>query len=405
LPACPTYTVLGREPDSPRGRLHFIAALYEGRVKPVAEIAEHLDLCLQCRACEPACPAGVPYGAVMEEARAWLLERRKAPRGWRIRAALLRQTVAHRTRLRILFAALRVYQRWGLRSVVRKSGILRRFARLHRAEASLPELPSRPFRLAAAAEPQGVARGTVALFSGCVAPHLYPRTHAATVRVLSRLGYRVVEPAGQTCCGALSLHAGDQRYARELARRNIDAFLAAGVDTVIVNAAGCGAAVKEYGALLAADTAYAEKAAQFAASARDVLQFVASLPFAEGLGAVPGRVTYQDSCHLAHAQREKAAPRAILRAIPGVRLVEMENADRCCGSAGAYAIAQAEMSSRLLEDKMDAIQAAGADVIATANVGCMMQLELGVRQRGWRIPVMHVIELLDAAYAAGDSRR
>lgn len=403
LPACPTYSLVGREPDSPRGRLHFIAALYEGRVEPVAEVAEHLDLCLQCRACEPACPAGVPYGSVMEEARSWLLERRRAPRAWRIRAALLRQTVAHRTRLRVLFTALRLYQRYGLRSLVRKSGVLRWFPQLARGEAALPELPARPFGLRLAAEPRDNSRGTVGMLSGCVAPYLYPRTHAATAAVLSRLGYRVLEPAGQTCCGALSLHAGDRRYAQELARRNIDAFLDAGVDAVIADAAGCGAAMKEYGALLAGDATYAEKAARFAASVRDVLQFVAALPFADGLGPLPKRVTYQDSCHLAHAQREKAAPRTILRAIPGLRLVEMAGSDRCCGSAGIYTIAQPQIAAKLLEEKMDAIEAAAVDIIATANIGCMMQLELGVRQRAWRTPVMHVIELLDASYQAGDS--
>jgi glycolate oxidase iron-sulfur subunit len=234
---------------------------------------------------------------------------------------------------------------------------------------------------------------------------MYPRTHAATVRVLNRLGYRVIFPE-QACCGALSLHAGDRRFAQELARRTIEAFLTEEVEAIIVNSAGCGSTMKEYGPLLEADGRYRTRAAQLSARTKDVLEFVAEheLP---PLGRTPVSVTYQDSCHLVHAQRIAAAPRALMRAIPGVELREMAAPDRCCGSAGVYNLVQRAMSQRLLASKMDDIEATGARCIATANPGCMMQLEAGVRQRSLCADVVHVIELLDRAMtaAAGEDRR
>jgi glycolate oxidase iron-sulfur subunit len=227
-------------------------------------------------------------------------------------------------------------------------------------------------------------------------PHVYARTHEATVRVLNRLGYEVVFPEGETCCGALNLHAGDRVFARELARRNIDAFERAGVERIIVNSAGCGSTMKEYGELLAGDPAYAERAARFALMTSDVLEFVAEHELA-GLRRVDARVTYQDSCHLVHAQKVTRAPRQVLAAIPGLELRELRDASRCCGSAGIYSIVQQQMSQQLLDAKMDDVTATGASVLATANPGCMMQLEAGVRQRGLKARVVHVIELLDQA--------
>ena len=231
-------------------------------------------------------------------------------------------------------------------------------------------------------------------------PHLYPRTHDATVRVLNAIGYRVVAPAAQTCCGALSVHAGDRRFARQLARRNIDAFLAASVEAVIVDSAGCGSTMKEYAELLADDAVYRERAQRFVAITKDVLEFVAhhDLP---PLGDVPAIVTYQDSCHLVHAQRVTAAPRDLLRRIPAVELREMAAPDRCCGSAGIYSIVQGDMSRRLLDGKMRDIATTGAAAIATANPGCMMQLEAGARRHGVDARVVHVIELLNEAIRAG----
>ena len=293
---------------------------------------------------------------------------------------------------------MRAYQRSPLPRLLRRSGVLAAMpAALRSGEASLPDLPARAFT--PPTQPAGLAR-SVAMLTGCVMPHLYPRTHEATVRVLNALGYRVMFAKGETCCGALSLHAGDRQFARELARRNIDAFLAEDVEAVIVNSAGCGSTMKEYGELLDDDPAYREKAARLASMTRDVLEFVAEheLP---PIGAVETTVTYQDSCHLVHAQKVKSAPRAILRAIPGLELIEMAAPDRCCGSAGIYSIVEGAMSARVLADKMDDVRATGAAIIATANPGCMMQLEGGMRQRGIEGRVVHVIELLDEAIRAG----
>lgn len=397
LQACPTYVELGMETDSPRGRIALIEAVSSGRAEATPALVAHLDLCLQCRACETACPSGVAYGRIMETARAEIVER-GAPRGWRLRAFALRQLLPHRRRLGALMALLRLYQRSPLRTLLRASRLLR-LLRLEDTERLLPEV-SAPFA-PPRRQPDGLTR-SVALLTGCVMPHMYPRTHDATVRVLNRLGYRVVFPNAQTCCGALSAHAGDRGFARQLARRNIDAFLGAGVEAVIVDAAGCGASMKEYGELLAADAAYAGRARQLAAMTRDVLEFVDSLDVGR-LGELRATVTYQDSCHLAHAQRVTAAPRRLLCAIPGIEFREMAAADRCCGSAGLYSFAQRDMSSRVLDAKMEDVRRTGADVIATANPGCMSQLEAGMRRCGLDGRVVHVIDLVDEAMrAAGD---
>jgi glycolate oxidase iron-sulfur subunit len=234
-------------------------------------------------------------------------------------------------------------------------------------------------------------------------PHLYPRTHEATVRVLARNGVGVANVPGQRCCGALNLHAGDRRTARELARRNIDAFLAADVEAIVVNSAGCGSTMKEYTELLEHDAEYAERARRFSSLVRDVTEYLTALPFRPPTRPMPARVTYQDSCHLVHAQRVRSAPRELLRAIPGLELAELEAPDRCCGSAGVYSFAQREMSLRLLDDKMRDIAASGAPTIATANPGCMMQLEAGLRRHKLPGRAVHVVELLDEAYRAEEA--
>jgi Fe-S oxidoreductase len=396
LQQCPTYLQLGVETDSPRGRIHLIRALVDGRAEATPALTEHLDLCLQCRACETACPSGVPFGRIMEGGRAMLVEQGRAPLPWRLRARLLRALLPYPERLRLAFGLLRLYQRSGIQRIVRATGLLRRL-RLADAEAMLPTLPPR------AIEQRGTLAGAsrrVALLTGCVMPHLYPRAHDATVRVLARHGVAVLPVDAQRCCGALSIHAGDRRTARDLARRNIDAFLAAGVEAVVVDAAGCGSTLKEYAELLEHDAAYAAKARRFCAMVQDVTEYLASLPVVPPRAPLRYRVTYQDSCHLVHAQRVRSAPRELLRAIPGLELVELEAPDRCCGSAGVYSFAQREMSLRLLDEKMQDVASTGAQVIATANPGCMMQLEAGLRRHNLPGRVVHVVELLDEAYRA-----
>jgi Fe-S oxidoreductase len=271
-------------------------------------------------------------------------------------------------------------------------------------EQFLPPLPESVLVPAPITEPARSAGPPrrVALLSGCVTPILYPNLNDATVRVLARNGCQVLVPPEQTCCGALSVHAGDLETARRLARRNIDVFLSLDVEAVLANAAGCGAALKEYGYLLKDDPDYAEKAAAFSALVKDISEFLVSLPFDPEMGRMDGRVTYQDSCHLAHAQGARVQPRAILQAIPGLELVEMVHPDRCCGSGGVYNLTQPEMSWRLLKEKMRDVARTKANIVATANTGCMMQLEAGLRRYGPRGPnvaqVAHVVELLDEAY-------
>ena len=399
LQACPTYLQLGMETDSPRGRIALIDALASGRAEPTSALLGHLDLCLQCRACETACPSGVPFGRVMESARSEVMAGARAPVSWKLRAAAMRQVLPHRRRLAALTGALRLYGRSPVQRVLAGSKLLRRVApSLARLEQSVPAVPAHAFR----PPPQrpGLTR-SVAMLTGCVMPHLYPRTHEATVRVLNRLGFRVVFPEGETCCGALSVHGGDRRFARTLARRNVDAFLAADVEAVVVNSAGCGSTMKEYGDRLADDPSYAERATRLASMTLDVLEFVASQELPP-LGHVRRSVTYQDSCHLVHAQKVARAPRDILMAIPGLEIREMAAPDRCCGSAGIYSLVQRDMSARVLDDKIRDVAATGATTIATANPGCMMQLETGARVHGYDACVAHVIELLDEAMTAAE---
>ena len=401
---CPTYVALGLETESPRGRIHLIDALTQGRIQPKRSVLEHLDLCLGCRACEATCPSGVRFGRIMEGARAQVVATGRHPLSWRLRSIVLRWTLPHPRRLRLLAVLLRFYQRSGLQSLVRRTRLLRLLPfGLYDMEQLLPRVAGRFFAPASTGANPDAGDGArrVALLTGCVMPFFYPQTHEATVRVLERHGYRVVVPEEQVCCGALFVHGGDRQTARRLARRNIDVFLAAGVEAVIINAAGCGSTLKEYGDLLAEDPEYAEKAAHFSSLVKDITEFLVELPFKEGLGRLERRVTYQDSCHLAHAQRITAAPRQLLRAIPGLELVEMENADRCCGSAGIYNVTQRAMSSRLLADKMRAVAATEASAVVTANPGCMLQVEAGLRLHGLQGTVAHVVEVLDEAYAAG----
>jgi len=393
LQHCPTYTETGLETESPRGRLYLIRAIAEERIEATPGTLAHLDLCLQCRNCEAVCPSGVPYGRIMESARAGVLGGGRAPLAWRLRALFLRQVIARPGRMTALATLLRLYRASGLRALAERLPFLGERLLL------VPAVSGRRFKSRGLlARPQGTPRGRVALLTGCIMPHAFGRVHEATVRVLARNGFEVVAPPGQGCCGALHAHAGDRATAQALARRNVDAFLDAGIDAVVVNSAGCGSTMKEYGELLADDGEYAEKAERLAGLVCDISELLAALPLEPPGGCVEAAVTYQDACHLAHAQRIKDAPRAILAAVPGLRLAEMEQADRCCGSAGVYSLAHHDMSLALLDGKMRAIAATGVELIAAANPGCMAQLEAGLRRHRMRGRVVHVVELLDEAY-------
>ena len=416
LSSCPTYSTLRVETESPRGRIALMRAVHEGRVGISDRIVSHWEMCLQCRACEAVCPSGVPYGRIMEYTRAQTLSQDKQGAALkRVDRFFLRAALPHPRRLRMGGHLLRIYQRSGLRKLVRASGLLRLLPDSLRAmEAQLPDLkepffgPTNEVYPARPREADGETEATsptVALLSGCVMPLMQGDTMRAAVRVLTRNGCNVAVPPGQVCCGALNLHAGDLETARRLARRNIDIFLAAGADRpgyrIITASAGCGSNMKEYGELLKDDPRYAEPARRFAELTVDITEFLAELPLDPPRGAVNRRVTYQDPCHLAHAQRITRQPREVLAAISGLELVEMEEAAMCCGGAGFYSMVQPEVSGRILETKVGNIEATTAEQVVTANPGCMMQIEQGLQSSGCHAAgrrVAHVVDLLDEAY-------
>ena len=405
LSACPTYVHLNLETESPRGRIALMKAVKEGRLGISERVASHWELCLQCRACEAVCPSGVPFGRLMESTRAQVALQRK--QSWRLKLAtslFLRGALPYPRRLRLGAWLLRSYQRWGLRTLLRSSRLLKLLpGGLASMEAGVPSFCSPFFSPTPRVFPaKGEKRMSVGLLSGCVMPLVQGPTMEATVRVLNRNGCDVAVPIGQGCCGALNLHSGDMEMARKMARRNIDVFLGAGVERVIVASAGCGSAMKEYGELLKDDAEYAGKAELFGTMTMDVTEFLDSLPFDPPTGRIERRVTYQDSCHLAHAQRITQAPRAILNSIPGLEFEEMESANLCCGAAGIYSITQRELSAGILESKMKNVAATGADTVATANPGCMIQLETGLRLAGIPGKVCHVVDILDESYRRGE---
>ncbi len=406
LPTCPTYAELGQEPDSPRGRIYLIKALADGRLELADSAVEHLSLCLDCRACETACPSGVPYGHLIEAARAEIVRRGPGSAGGRLVRRIALDGLLPRPRLlRALAAGLRAYQRSGLQRLVRGSGVLRLGpASLATAEALLPPLPPAAGRgsLPVLVPPRGPRRARVGFLHGCVQDAIFRAHNEATLRCLAGNGAEVVIPRAQRCCGALHAHAGEPEAARALARANIAAFEAAGVEAVVVNAAGCGAHLKGYGHLLRRDPAWAARAAAFAARVVDVTEFLARAPLAGPLGTVPLRATYHDPCHLAHGQGVRAEPRALLAAVPGLELVELRESEMCCGSAGIYNLTQPAMARRLLDRKIAHVRATGARAVITANPGCLLQLAAGARVHGLELEVLHVVEVLDRAYRAAD---
>jgi glycolate dehydrogenase iron-sulfur subunit len=407
LPACPTYQLWGEEMDSPRGRIHLINQVLESGQGGQAT-ATHLDRCLGCMACVPACPSGVRYDLLIEAARDWAeaepgdAARVLPPRSRReqaLRSAIF-ATFPYPRRLRLLLGPLWAAKRTGLDRLAQRSSLLGRLA--PEAVAALAVAPRRspgghaalPGRVPA----RGERRAVVGMLTGCVQQVFFPRVNDATAAVLAAEGCDVVIPRGQGCCGALSLHSGRRTEAIGFARRAIDTFEQAGVDAVIVNAAGCGSAMKEYAHLLADDQDWAGRAAALSAKVRDFSEFL------DDLGPVAPRsemnltVVYHDACHLGHAQRITAQPRSLLRGVPGIRLAEIGDGATCCGSAGIYNLVQPEAAAELGARKARAVQAAAADLLVTANPGCALQISTAMSAGGGPdLPVAHIAEVLDAA--------
>lgn len=389
LEACPTYRELGSEADSPRGRIHLIRGLEGGLIAPSSSpVMGHLDGCLACRACETACPSGVKYGAIIEEARVKLEPYRQRPAAaMALRRFIFRRLLPYPARLRALARAARLGRRLKLHRL------------LPAAIAAMADVAPLPAPFAAEVLPEfvpavGERRYKVAFLTGCVMDVMFGPTNLASVRVLAHSGCDVYIPRAQTCCGALPLHAGDADAARELARRNLDAFLATGADYFIMNAAGCGSTLKEYHHLLPDDP----RAREFAGRVRDISEFLASIEIVAPRQSIDAVVAYQDACHLAHGQGVRLQPRKLLSQIPGLRLVPMAEPEACCGSAGTYNITQPELSMAMLDRKMEAVAATGASIVASGNPGCIIQMRLGARRRGLDVEVLHVIDLLNRAY-------
>jgi glycolate oxidase iron-sulfur subunit len=386
LPVCPTYRVLGEEMDSPRGRVYLMRAVAEGRLDVTETYTHHLDLCLGCRACETACPAGVPFGSLLETARADIDGHGARP----LRRALLFGVFPHPHRLAIVLGLLRRYRGWGIQALVRRSGLLRRFPRLAAMDALLQDVPRTDAALPEFLAARGRARGRVALLTGCVQRHLFADVNRDTMRLLSLAGWDVVAPRGQGCCGALELHAGRLEAFRARARALAAAF-PADVDWVVSNAAGCGSALRDYGHWVGEDAA----ASRVAARTRDVTELLAEADLP--LDSLPITATYHDPCHLAHGQRVRSAPRALLGRIPDLRLVPLADSELCCGSAGVFNLLEPDMADRLLALKIARIAETGARTVVTGNPGCLMQIARGARERGLDLAVVHPVTLLARA--------
>ncbi|UFP95231.1 (Fe-S)-binding protein [Gloeobacter morelensis] len=403
LATCPSYRVLGTEMDSPRGRIYLMDALNEGQIPLSQTTAGHFDSCLGCLACVSTCPSGVQYDQLIAATRPQVERNvdRSVPE--RLLRALIFNLLPYPRRLRPLLVPLVPYQKLGLQKLVRKSGLLPKIApRLAAMESILPEVPASAFaapmpeRVAA----QGKQRFRVGLITGCVQQLFFDRVNRATLRVLTAIGCEVVIPRSQGCCAALPQHQGQSEQARQMARDLIDSFADSGVDYLIINAAGCGHTLKEYGHILADDPLYRERAAAFAAKVRDVQEFlywakipVPLQPIADG----PLALVYQDACHLLHGQRISLQPRQLLAQIPGVQVREPVDAALCCGSAGVYNILQPEIGEELGRQKVENLLATGAVLIASANPGCALQIRKHLELTGQAVPVRHPMELIDAA--------
>ena len=403
LPTCPTYVETLVETSSPRGRIALIKAVDEGRLDLSSPGFMHqMSECLDCRACEAVCPSGVAYGQLLEPARAQVerVHAERRPEGQRLlRGIVLDRLFSNMGAMRLAAMLLRFYQRSGLRALVRGSGLLKRFG-LDRLESLAPEVSDRFFVADGSRSPAlGERKALAFMHAGCVMSVAFAPAEEATVRMLQRAGCEVVAPRGQGCCGAIAVHAGEPDLGRQLAKRNITAFERSGADYYVINAAGCGSSLKEYGHLFVDDPAWHERAVAFSAKVRDATELLDALGLPAEIGRIDAVVAYQDACHLLHAQRISAPPRRLLALIPGVVVREFGEAAICCGSAGIYNVTQPDMSDRLKKRKVEHILEVEPDIVATANPGCALQIAAGLRAAGRTIAVKHVVELLDEAYA------
>jgi glycolate oxidase iron-sulfur subunit len=408
LQACPTYLETGLESESPRGRIALMKAVNEGRLDMSPSVVGHWDSCLQCRACELACPSGVEYGKLMEATRSQVEQHTKRSFTERTARSVGYNTILPSpTKLRMAGNALKFYKKSGMRTIARGSGLLKLMpGDAELADAYLPDLSKNFFVAKGQVHPaQGTRKAKVAMLAGCVMALTHAETLEATVRVLTRNGIEVHVTGGQGCCGALNTHSGEPDSAIEMAKKNIDSFLSVNPDAIVSASAGCGAAMKDYDELLANESGYSDKANQVAELTKDVHELLVEYGFEAPKKSLDVTVTYQDPCHLINVQRITDAPRAILNSIPGLKLIALEEPGLCCGSAGTYSITQREMSASLGKRKARNVIATGADIVATGNPGCAMQLDFSLTQVANEnstqrtTKVRYVVDLLDEAYA------
>ena len=399
LPACPTYQSWGQEMDSPRGRIYLMKSVAEGKEPLTAAAVGHFDRCLGCMACVPACPSGVQYNVLIEETRATIEQAHRRPRADRWFRAMIFALFPYPRRLKVAVMFQLLYQRTGMRWLAHRLGLVRLLPRrLANLEALMPPVALRQLtaRLPAHQPAAGPRRARVALLPGCVQRVYFPAVNQATLRVLAAEGCEVVIPPGLGCCGALSVHAGRADEARRLARAAIAALEATEADAIIVNAAGCGSSMKEWGHLLRDDPAWAARAAAQAAKVKDVLELLAALGPVAPRHPIAVKAAYHDACHLAHAQRIRAQPRALLGGIPGLELVELDS-DACCGSAGVHNLLEPDSAREIGQRKVDSVLAAAPALLVSANPGCTLQIQMLLRERGHDVRTAHPIEVLDAS--------
>ncbi|OAT82463.1 glycolate oxidase [Bacillus sp. MKU004] len=407
LESCPTYELTGQEQHSPRGRVHLIKSVAEGKLEVNEQFMDPVYACLDCRACTTACPADVDVGGLIEEARGQI--RQAMPlKGWKgmVSKTFLEGLFPHPNRLNALGGVLKFYQKSGAQTLVRKTGLLNVMPRhLVEMEAIMPEIKQsvrQKYKNQRVIKAKGKTKHEVSMLTGCVMDVMFGEINDSTINVLTRNGNDVVIPENQTCCGALHVHSGDREMGRKLAKQNIEAFKDS--DKVIVNAAGCGCMMKDYPELFHEDPEWRSKAEEFSAKVEDISKYLHDTGYETPDAELKTRITYHDACHLAHGQGVRQEPRDLLLTIPGVEMVHMPNADRCCGSAGIYNITNPEMAGAVLESKMQNVPE-DVEMISMGNPGCMLQMAMGVKKYGKNQQVVHTVQLLDWAYQKEDEER
>jgi glycolate oxidase iron-sulfur subunit len=407
LESCPTYELTGQEQHSPRGRVHLIKSVAEGKLEVNEQFMDPVYACLDCRACTTACPADVDVGGLIEEARGQI--RQAMPlKGWKrmVSKTFLEGLFPHPSRLNALGGMLKFYQKSGAQTLVRKTGLLNVMPKhLVEMEGIMPEIKQsvrQKYKNEEVIKAKGETKHEVSMLTGCVMDVMFGEINDATINVLTRNGNDVVIPKNQTCCGALHVHSGDREMGRKLAKQNIEAFKES--DKVIVNAAGCGCMMKDYPELFHEDPEWRMKAEEFSEKVYDISKYLHDTGYEKPKAEMNTRITYHDACHLAHGQGVRQEPRDLLLTIPGVEMVHMPNSDRCCGSAGIYNITNPEMAGAVLESKMQNVPE-DVEMISMGNPGCMLQMAMGVQKYGKNQQVVHTVQLLDWAYQKEDRER